>query len=162
MKASLSATNAPGMFALSPVSAVLVVNLSVIAWIHTMWPGLGWSVARSMQYSHFCSMNLNADARLKFTKWGLNLLNRNENIYCARTATRSTGLTSSTPSTIPLGSPDWGKKKIPIFPCVAYTSSNREVFMKTDNLVNGKYFAGLIKEVFAELEDAKYVNLELR
>lgn len=38
----------------------------------------------------------------------------------------------------------------------------REVFMKTDNLVNGKYFAGLIKEVFAELEDAKYVNLELR
>ena len=34
--------------------------------------------------------------------------------------------------------------------------------MKTDNLVNGKYFAGLIKEVFAELEDAKYVNLELR
>jgi len=38
----------------------------------------------------------------------------------------------------------------------------REVFMKTDNLVNGKYFAGLMKEVFAELEDAKYTNLELR
>merc|ERR1719220_1601910 len=38
----------------------------------------------------------------------------------------------------------------------------REVFMKTDNLVNGKYFAGLMKEVFADLEDAKYTNLELR
>ena len=34
--------------------------------------------------------------------------------------------------------------------------------MKTDNLVNGRYFAGLMKEVFAELEDAKYTNLELR
>ena len=34
--------------------------------------------------------------------------------------------------------------------------------MKTDNLVNGKYFAGLMKEVFADLEDAKYTNLELR
>jgi len=38
----------------------------------------------------------------------------------------------------------------------------REVFMKTDNLVNGKYFAGLMKEVFADLDDAKYTNLELR
>jgi len=38
----------------------------------------------------------------------------------------------------------------------------REVFMKTDNLVNGRYFAGLMKEVFAELEDSKYTNLELR
>ena len=84
-----------------------------------------------------------------------------ENICCARTGTHSTGLTSSTPSTILLGSLDSGKI-CSLFPCVTYTSSNREVFMKTDNLVNGKYFAGLIKEVFAELEDAKYVNLELR
>jgi len=38
----------------------------------------------------------------------------------------------------------------------------REVFMKTDNLVNGKYFANIVKEVFVELDDAKYVNLELR
>lgn len=38
----------------------------------------------------------------------------------------------------------------------------REVFMKTDNLVNGKYFAGLMKEVFAELDDSKYTNVELR
>ena len=38
----------------------------------------------------------------------------------------------------------------------------REVFMKTDNLVNGKYFANIIKEVFKELDDGKYVNLELR
>ena len=34
--------------------------------------------------------------------------------------------------------------------------------MKTDNLVNGKYFANIVKEVFVELDDAKYVNLELR
>jgi len=38
----------------------------------------------------------------------------------------------------------------------------REVFMKTDNLVNGKYFANLLKEVFDDLDDAKYTNLELR
>ena len=38
----------------------------------------------------------------------------------------------------------------------------REVFMKTDNMVNGKYFANIVKEVFEELDDAKYVNLELR
>jgi len=38
----------------------------------------------------------------------------------------------------------------------------REVFMKTDNLVNGKYFAKVLKEVFDDLRDAKYTNLELR
>jgi len=38
----------------------------------------------------------------------------------------------------------------------------REIFMKTDNMVNGKYFAGVLKEVFLELDDAKYTNLELR
>jgi len=38
----------------------------------------------------------------------------------------------------------------------------REIFMKTDNMVNGKYFAGILKEVFLELDDAKYTNLELR
>ena len=38
----------------------------------------------------------------------------------------------------------------------------REVFMKTDNMVNGKYFANIVKEVFVDLDDAKYVNLELR
>lgn len=38
----------------------------------------------------------------------------------------------------------------------------REIFMKTDNMVNGKYFAGMLKEVFLELDDAKYTNLELR
>jgi len=38
----------------------------------------------------------------------------------------------------------------------------REVFMKTDNLVNGKYFANVLKEVFDDLKDAKYTNLELR
>lgn len=38
----------------------------------------------------------------------------------------------------------------------------REVFMKTDNHIGGKYFAKLIKEVFFDLEDSKYQNLELR
>jgi len=38
----------------------------------------------------------------------------------------------------------------------------REIFMKTDNMVNGKYFANVLKEVFVELDDAKYTNLELR
>jgi len=38
----------------------------------------------------------------------------------------------------------------------------REIFMKTDNMVNGKYFAGILKEVFLELDDAKYTNIELR
>ena len=34
--------------------------------------------------------------------------------------------------------------------------------MKTDNYVNGKYFANLIKEVFDDLEDSKYQNIEPR
>ena len=34
--------------------------------------------------------------------------------------------------------------------------------MKTDNFVGGKYFANLIKEVFDDLEDSKYQNLEPR
>ena len=34
--------------------------------------------------------------------------------------------------------------------------------MKTDNYVNGKYFAALIKEVFDDLEDSKYQNIEPR
>jgi len=38
----------------------------------------------------------------------------------------------------------------------------REVFMKTDNHVGGKYFAKLIKEVFVDLQESKYQNLELR
>jgi len=38
----------------------------------------------------------------------------------------------------------------------------REVFMKTDNFINGKYFAALMKEVFDDLEDCKYQNIEPR
>jgi len=38
----------------------------------------------------------------------------------------------------------------------------REVFMKTDNYVGGKYFATLMKEVIVDLEESKYQNLELR
>lgn len=38
----------------------------------------------------------------------------------------------------------------------------REVFLKTDNSINGKYFASIIKEVSADLEESKYQNVELR
>lgn len=38
----------------------------------------------------------------------------------------------------------------------------REVFLKTDNFVNGKYFAQIINEVSADLEESKYQNAELR
>lgn len=38
----------------------------------------------------------------------------------------------------------------------------REVFLKTDNYLNGKYFARIIKEVAADLEESKYQNAELR
>lgn len=38
----------------------------------------------------------------------------------------------------------------------------REVFLKTDNYLNGKYFAHIIKEVAADFEESKYQNAELR
>lgn len=38
----------------------------------------------------------------------------------------------------------------------------REVFMKTDNYVGGKFFGRIIKEVMYDLEESKYQNLELR
>ncbi|KAH8300602.1 hypothetical protein KR044_004988, partial [Drosophila immigrans] len=38
----------------------------------------------------------------------------------------------------------------------------REVFLKTDNFLNGKYFAQIIKEVAFDLEESKYQNAELR
>ena len=38
----------------------------------------------------------------------------------------------------------------------------REVFLKTDNYLEGKYFARIIKEVAADLEESKYQNAELR
>ncbi|XP_065363471.1 AMP deaminase 2 isoform X4 [Calliphora vicina] len=38
----------------------------------------------------------------------------------------------------------------------------REVFLKTDNFSNGKYFAQIIKEVAFDLEESKYQNAELR
>lgn len=38
----------------------------------------------------------------------------------------------------------------------------REVFLKTDNYLNGKYFARIIKEVSFDLEESKYQNAELR
>ncbi|CAG0919461.1 unnamed protein product [Notodromas monacha] len=41
-------------------------------------------------------------------------------------------------------------------------SKLREVFLKTDNYVGGKYFAHIIKEVINDLEDSKYQNAELR
>lgn len=38
----------------------------------------------------------------------------------------------------------------------------REVFLKTDNFTGGKYFARVINEVAADLEESKYQNAELR
>uniref|UniRef100_A0AAY5EA64 AMP deaminase n=1 Tax=Electrophorus electricus TaxID=8005 RepID=A0AAY5EA64_ELEEL len=38
----------------------------------------------------------------------------------------------------------------------------REIFIKTDNHIEGKYFAHIIKEVMADLEESKYQNVELR
>ncbi|KAG8247207.1 AMP deaminase 3 [Homalodisca vitripennis] len=38
----------------------------------------------------------------------------------------------------------------------------REVFLKTDNYLGGKYFARIIKEVSSDLEESKYQNAELR
>uniref|UniRef100_A0A667WUN4 AMP deaminase n=1 Tax=Myripristis murdjan TaxID=586833 RepID=A0A667WUN4_9TELE len=38
----------------------------------------------------------------------------------------------------------------------------REIFIKTDNYVEGKYFGHIIKEVMADLEESKYQNVELR
>ncbi|XP_046892715.1 AMP deaminase 2 isoform X1 [Hypomesus transpacificus] len=38
----------------------------------------------------------------------------------------------------------------------------REIFIKTDNHIEGKYFAHIIKEVMADLEESKYQNTELR
>ncbi|XP_015837303.1 AMP deaminase 2 isoform X6 [Tribolium castaneum] len=38
----------------------------------------------------------------------------------------------------------------------------REVFLKTDNYLNGKYYARIIKEVCSDLEESKYQNAELR
>lgn len=38
----------------------------------------------------------------------------------------------------------------------------REVFLKTDNYINGKYFAQIINEVAFDLEESKYQNAELR
>ncbi|XP_066262805.1 AMP deaminase 2 isoform X3 [Euwallacea similis] len=38
----------------------------------------------------------------------------------------------------------------------------REVFLKTDNFIQGKYFASIIKEVASDLEESKYQNVELR
>lgn len=38
----------------------------------------------------------------------------------------------------------------------------REVFLKTDNYLDGKFFASIIKEVASDLEESKYQNAELR
>jgi AMP deaminase len=38
----------------------------------------------------------------------------------------------------------------------------REIFLKTDNHIKGRYFAQLLKEVMCDLEDSKYQKAELR
>ena len=46
--------------------------------------------------------------------------------------------------------------------CFVGESSLREIFMKTDNFIEGRYFAQLLKEVIIDLEESKYQNAELR
>ncbi|KAM4593192.1 AMP deaminase 3 isoform 1-T1 [Odontesthes bonariensis] len=41
-------------------------------------------------------------------------------------------------------------------------SELREIFLKTDNYINGEYFARIIKEVARDLEDSKYQHAEPR
>lgn len=41
-------------------------------------------------------------------------------------------------------------------------NSLREVFLKADNYIGGKYFGEVLREVFADLEDSKYQQAELR
>lgn len=41
-------------------------------------------------------------------------------------------------------------------------SELREIFLKTDNLINGEYFARIIKEVAHDLEESKYQHAEPR
>ena len=38
----------------------------------------------------------------------------------------------------------------------------REIYIKTNNFINGRYFAEIIKQVMNDLEDQKYVMAELR
>ncbi|XP_042906606.1 AMP deaminase 2 isoform X3 [Parasteatoda tepidariorum] len=38
----------------------------------------------------------------------------------------------------------------------------REIFLKTDNFIEGKYFAHILKEVMSDLEESKYQNAEFR
>ncbi|CAB1417914.1 unnamed protein product [Pleuronectes platessa] len=38
----------------------------------------------------------------------------------------------------------------------------REIFIKTDNHIEGKYFAHIVKEVLYDLEESKYQNSEMR
>ncbi|KAL8596222.1 AMP deaminase 2 [Nucella lapillus] len=38
----------------------------------------------------------------------------------------------------------------------------REIFIKTDNYIEGKYFADIMKEVLNDLEESKYQNAEFR
>lgn len=38
----------------------------------------------------------------------------------------------------------------------------REIFLKTDNHINGRYFAEILKEVIADLDESKYQNAEPR
>ncbi|CAG2121804.1 unnamed protein product, partial [Medioppia subpectinata] len=38
----------------------------------------------------------------------------------------------------------------------------REIFLKTDNYINGEYYAEILKEVMMDLEESKYQQAELR
>ncbi|VDL67434.1 unnamed protein product [Nippostrongylus brasiliensis] len=58
------------------------------------------------------------------------------------------------------------KRQKPKFGKTSYNpvgeSTLREIFIKTDNYVGGKYFAEVLKEVLSDLEDSKYQHAEPR
>ena len=51
-----------------------------------------------------------------------------------------------------------------LFVCFLPTGESRlrEIFLKTDNHINGRYFAEILKEVVVDLEECKYQNAEPR
>lgn len=46
--------------------------------------------------------------------------------------------------------------------CSLGESQLREIFLKTSNHIDGRYFAQLMKEVCSDLEESKYQNAEPR
>lgn len=76
-----------------------------------------------------------------------------------RIQTFTIDLTSSTRNIIHL---DRGTSFFPPTIFWIYSSVLRELYIKTDNHINGRYFAQIAKQVAEDLEDAKYQHAEPR